>query len=85
VSGQVFAVIPLPPPRVFFVRVADKGLMLDAASRASTNDIRLTVERLELNGERFGELSTESQSSEYTEKGGRPRTPGYTENREVTA
>ena len=35
-------------PRVFFVRVADKGLTLDAASRAST----------------FGELNAETQSAQ---------------------
>ena len=35
-------------PRVFFVRAADKGLMLDAASRAST----------------FGELNAEAQRPE---------------------
>ena len=40
-----------PPPRVFFVRVANKGLMLDAASRAST----------------FGELNTETQSAQRSE------------------
>ena len=38
---------------VFFVRVANKGLMLDAASRAST----------------FGELNTETQSAQRSEKG----------------
>jgi hypothetical protein len=42
----------VPHPPVFFVRVTDKGLKLDAASRASTNDARLRVEGLELNGER---------------------------------
>jgi hypothetical protein len=54
---------------VFFVRVADKGLMLDAASRASTKDARLRVEGLELNGERFGELNTETQSTQRSETG----------------
>ena len=34
----------VPPPRVFFVRMADKGLTFDAASRAST----------------FGELNAET-------------------------
>jgi hypothetical protein len=41
------------PPRVFCVRVANKGLMLDAASREST----------------FGELNTETQSAQRSEKG----------------
>jgi hypothetical protein len=49
----------VPHPPVFFVRVANTGLMLDVASRASTKDARLQVEELELNGERFGELNTE--------------------------
>jgi hypothetical protein len=49
-----------PHPPVFFVRVADKGLKLDAASRASTKDTRLRVEGLELNGERFRELNAET-------------------------
>jgi hypothetical protein len=44
--------------------VANTGLMLDAASRASTKDARLRVEGLELNGERCGELNTERQRSE---------------------
>jgi len=35
-------------PRVLFVSVADKGLMLDSASRAST----------------FGELNAETQSAQ---------------------
>jgi hypothetical protein len=34
--------------------------MLDAASRASTEDARLRVKRLEPNGERLGELNTET-------------------------
>jgi hypothetical protein len=59
VRGQQCVRLPPPPPRVFFVRVADKGLMFDAASRASTKDTRLRVEGSGLNGERFGELNTE--------------------------
>jgi hypothetical protein len=43
----------IPHPRVFFVRVANKGLMLDVASRAST----------------FGELNTETQSAQRSEMG----------------
>ena len=43
----------VPPPPVFFVRVADKGLTLDAASRASI----------------FGELNAETQSARRAEKG----------------
>jgi len=34
-----------PTPRMFFVRVANKGVRLDAASRASRTERRLTVER----------------------------------------
>jgi hypothetical protein len=41
-------------PRVFFVSVADKGLMLDAASRAST----------------FGELNAETQSAQKSQEEG---------------
>jgi hypothetical protein len=41
-------------PLVFFVRVADKGLTLDAASRAST----------------FGELNAETQSAQRSEEEG---------------
>jgi hypothetical protein len=63
----VYAVTP--SPRVFFVRVADKGLMLDAASRASTKDARLRVEGSELSGERFVELNTETQSTQRSETG----------------
>jgi hypothetical protein len=58
-----------PPPRVFFERVANTGLMLDAASRESTKNARLRVEGLELNGERFGELNTETQSTQRSETG----------------
>ena len=54
---------------MFFVRVANTGLMLDAASRASTKDARLRVEGLELNGERFGELNTEMPSTQSSETG----------------
>ena len=32
-----------PPPRVFFVRVAGKGLMLDAASRLTDAGFRAAV------------------------------------------
>jgi hypothetical protein len=53
-----------PHPPVFFVRVANTGLMLDAASRASTKDASLRVEGVELIGERFGELDAETQRSE---------------------
>ena len=42
-----------PTPRVFFVRVANKGVRLDAASRAST----------------FGGLNTETQSAQMSETG----------------
>ena len=35
------------PPRVFFVRVANKGLMLDAASRIATKGGRGTVANVE--------------------------------------
>src|ERR1700730_12043561 len=38
--------------------------MLDAASRASTKDAKLRVEGSELNGERLGEVDTETQRSE---------------------
>src|SRR5271156_570279 len=41
-------------PRVFFVRAADKGLMLDAASRAST----------------FGELNAVTRSAQRSEEEG---------------
>jgi hypothetical protein len=53
----------VPHPRVFFVRVANTGLMLDAASRASTKDARLRVEGLDLNGG-SAELNAETQRSE---------------------
>jgi hypothetical protein len=43
--------------------------MLDAASRASTKDARLRVKGLELKGERFGELNTETQSTQRSETG----------------
>jgi hypothetical protein len=58
-----------PHPPVFFVRVANTGLTLDAASRASTKDARLRVEGLELNGERFGELNAETLSTQRSETG----------------
>ncbi len=64
-----FGLKDVTPPRVFFVRVADKGLMLDAASSASTKDTRLRVEGSGLNEERFGELNTETQSSQRSETG----------------
>jgi hypothetical protein len=57
------------PPPVFFVRVADKGLRLDAASRASTRGTRLLVEGSKLKGKRFGELNTEAQSTQWSETG----------------
>jgi hypothetical protein len=53
----------VPPPRVFFVWVADKGLRLDAASRASRKEKRLRVESLKSKGEGFGELNAEIESS----------------------
>jgi hypothetical protein len=43
--------------------------MLDPASRASTKDARLRVKGLESNGERFGELNTETQSTQRSETG----------------
>src|SRR5579863_7563591 len=62
----------VPHPPVFFVSVADKGLRLDAASRASREERRLTVDpstplragSLKLKGERTkrrltGELTAE--------------------------
>jgi len=54
---------------VLFVRVANKRLRLDGASTASTKDTRLRVEGSELNGERFGELNTETQSRQSSETG----------------
>jgi len=33
----------VPPPPVFFVRVANKGLMLDAASRLANTGLRVVV------------------------------------------
>jgi len=39
--------VGIPHPPVFFVRVADKGLMLDAASR---NEERFKVESVKLKG-----------------------------------
>jgi hypothetical protein len=59
----------VPHPPVFFVRVANTGLKLDAASRASTKEARLRVEGSELNGEGFGELNTETQSTQRLETG----------------
>jgi hypothetical protein len=59
----------VPHPRVFFVRVANTGLMLDAASRASTKDTRLRVEELEWNGERFRELNAEIESTQRSATG----------------
>jgi hypothetical protein len=32
-----------PPPRVFFVRVANKGVMLDAASRMATAGLEVVL------------------------------------------
>ena len=40
---QAFGVKGAPPPRVFFVRVANAGLMLDAASRITTKGHRRTM------------------------------------------
>jgi hypothetical protein len=56
----------IPPPGVF-VRVANKRLMLDAAVKGVNERCKVTSWRvggLELNGERFGGLNAETQSSE---------------------
>ena len=44
--------------------MADKGLMLDAPSGASTENTKPRIEELELEEERFGEVNTETQKSE---------------------
>jgi hypothetical protein len=44
---------------VFFVRVADKGLRVDAASRASRKEKRLRVESLKLKGEKREEAKAD--------------------------
>ena len=54
------------PPRVFFVRVADKGLMVDAASSTSRKEKRLRIDpsttlrarSLKLKGEKREEAKT---------------------------
>jgi hypothetical protein len=55
-----------PHPRVFFVRVADKGLMVDAASSTSRKEKRLRIDpsttlrarSLKLKGEKREEAKT---------------------------
>jgi hypothetical protein len=77
------------PPPVFFVRVANTGLMLDAASRIVTKGDGCTVaigrrrasngsvgvdERVDFNAPPGPE---QAPGAEFTERGGRPPLPGY--------